>query len=270
MTTRCEDVQDQLVSLLYEGEPSDPAVKDHVRQCPQCSATLQSYQQVQSLFQSLPEVNPPPHLTDAIFEKVSARPREPLGAWLSRFFLHPASVAVIVFVLTLGGTLIAKKYYPWLPRDNSQGTAVAVKDSGSSSPAADVIPAARPHFVRANLRMVDWNPMPTMIPDLERPVLKTTDTPSLEQASIESVAAFKHHIALRHIVDGEFSKAHEILDSIAENYLNYSQWERAVLLHMSLMKKLGRTEDIQRDVARLREYAMTSPAVLSEIADEIR
>jgi hypothetical protein len=113
--------------------------------------------------------------------------------------------------------------------------------------------------------MVDWNPMPQLAEDLDRPVLRHTDLPSLEQATIESICAFKQHVAMRHIMDGDYAKADQLLDAITDNYLSYSNWDQAVLMHMNLMKKLGRTQEIQRDIARLREYAMASPEVLSEI-----
>src|SRR5262249_41010586 len=128
----------------------------------------------------------------------------------------------------------------------------------------------QPVAFNPNIRMVDWNPVPRMIPDLDRPVLRHTDMASLEQASIESVAAFKHQVALRHMLDGEYDKACQVLDGVIDNYLNYSHWDQAVLLHISVMKKLGRQNEIQRDLNRLREYAINNPELLSEAEREIR
>jgi hypothetical protein len=271
MSNSCESIQDELVGLLYEGEETSPSVKEHLRQCNQCSATLQSYQKVQGLYRSLPELSPSPRLTETVFERVSTPPKSAFFIqWFRWIFLHPASVAVVVFVLTLGGTLYVRKYFPWFPRDNSKQTAIALKSEAPSaegmvaSPSASLSP-----MVRSNVRMVDWNPMPHLEADLDRPVLKQTDLPSLEQATVESICAFKQHIALRHIMDGDYAKADQILDGIIDNYLNYSNWEQAVVMHMNLMKKLGAPRKSNVASPRLRECAMPSP-VLSGIDSDIQ
>ncbi|MFO1519706.1 MAG: hypothetical protein U1F57_08620 [bacterium] len=269
MTVRCEEVKDELVTLLYEEEGQD-ATRGHLRECSSCQDAFESLKQVQNLFQKLPDREVPAHLTDRVFDRIAEiqEGKKPAIGWLKKLFLHPAYVAVFVFVFTLSGTLLFKRYF-----SGPNGSQVAVGDSRSSmgqnpfeekKEGASVAPVAASYGM-PNVRMVDWNPMPRLIPDLDRPVLRHTDLPSLDQASIEAVASFKHNMAYRHIMDGDYAQADKILDSITDNYLNYSQWEQAVLQHMQIMKKLGRQDEIKRDLARLREYAQVSPDALARL-----
>src|SRR5262249_2049540 len=148
---------------------------------------LQSYQDVRTLYQSLPDREPSFELADRVLSRVSegVLPRVGVMAWISRFWLHPATVAAFVFTLTLGGTLLFKRFHSVSTRQSQ--VAVSEKTTvAPSEPAGAGAPLGfQPVAFNPNLRMVDWNPVPRLIPDLDRPVLRHTDMASLEQASIE-------------------------------------------------------------------------------------
>jgi hypothetical protein len=256
--TDCQQIQDQLIDFLYEEEKVSPELKSHFHECVACQKSLEELSQVKNLYQKLPLVDPPYAVSEAIFSRI-AKPKLTPFEWIGRLFTHPAPVAIMVFVLTLGGTYLFKRYLP----GSLPGTQVAVQEKVSAE-APSIAEMSAPTVTNSYLRMVDWNPGPQLIPDLDRPVLKHTDVTSLEQASIESVCAFKHQIALRHILDGDYAQADQMLDSIIDNYLNYSQWDQAVVQHLQLMKKMGRPQEVKRDIARLKEYAMASPDVIAQ------
>ncbi len=93
--------------------------------------------------------------------------------------------------------------------------------------------------------------------------------PLSEQVLAEEIAAFKHLHALHYLWDEEYEKAHQLLADLIEQDLNYSRWDEAVLQHIHVMKKMGRTHEAKRDVARLREYAHMSPDSISQVESEI-
>lgn len=276
MEKNCEIFQDDLVTLLYEGETVEQGLNDHVKKCPSCSRTLEDYRRLQGLYQTLPDSNPPSALSEKVLSRLS-RPRlvfwGSFSRWTAsrRWLAHPAVVAVSVFLITLGGTFLYKKFFPSFP----QGTSVALKSPTPSflirgDSVEEMLPVAMAPALNPNLRLIDWNTMPQLDPTLDRPVLKHANMTNLEDAAIEAVASFKHQVAMRHILDGEYTQACKVLDSVIDNYFNYSHWEQAVLLHISVMKKLGRQNEIQRDLNRLREYAMASPDAIAMIESEIR
>jgi hypothetical protein len=276
MQKSCELIQDQLMDLLDEANKGNPRLQVHLRECTDCRNAFQSYQDVQNLYKSLPDREPSIELADRVLSRVSEAGSPQVGvlAWVSRVWLHPATVAAFVFVLTLGGTLLFKRFYPFSTPQNQVAVNEKTAEIGPAGPVKEMKGeeglSVQPMALNPNFRMVDWNPVPRLIPDLDRPVLRHTDVASLEQASIESVAVFKHQIALRHILDGEYAKASQVLDGVIDNYLNYSHWDQAVLLHISVMKKLGRQDEIRRDLNRLREYAMTNPELISQAEREIQ
>jgi len=261
MPTECELQKDAMIEALYGEKGMDPSLQGHLHQCPDCQEAFKGYEGLRSLYQALPDREPPPHLTDKIFSKIEqgAEPLPGFFAWVGRWLLHPASVAAMVFTLTLGGTVLYRRQF-----SSTQDPRVAlspVPEKRSEGP-SELSP---PPVVGSYLRMVDWNPSPRLIPDLDRPVLRVADVASLEQASIESVASFKHQVAMRHILDGEYDKAGRVLDGVIDNYMNYSHWDQAVVMHLSVMKKLGRQDEVRRDLKRLREYAMSNPEFVSQV-----
>lgn len=259
MALQCEQFKDELVTILYPDEIVSPALQDHLRTCVDCEDSLKDFRSVVNLYEKLPEVSPPAFLTDKIFAKIQA-PKS-FSEKFKAFFLHPASVGLTVFCLTLTGVFLYQRYV-----SGPQDTLVSqnkVSDLGTARPAENVsLPMA--YQPAGNYRMVGWQSPVHLMEGLDRPVLWHTDVTSLEHASIEAVASFKHQLAMRHILDGEYEKAHRVLDNIADNYLNYSHWEQAVLQHMRLAKRMGREDDVQKDLSRLREYAMATPEVIQQ------
>src|SRR5215467_8689659 len=101
MQKSCELIQDQLIDFLDDEKRGSPLIRAHVKECSDCRNTLQSYQDVRTLYQSLPDREPPFELADRILSRVSegAPPRVGVMVWISRFWLHPATVAAFVFTL---------------------------------------------------------------------------------------------------------------------------------------------------------------------------
>lgn len=257
MLSQCEQLKDELVTLIYPDEPKSPVLESHLKSCTSCQQDLKSLSFVAEVYEKLPEVYPPSHLTEKILAQISSRP-----SFLEKikvFFRHPATVGLTVFCFTLAGTLLYQRYV-------SSPTQIAQKEPSSSTPSTSVATVSnfQPFANQAGFRMVGWQSPVRLLEDLDRPVLRHTDVLSLEHASIEAVASFKHQLAMRHIVDGEYEKAHMVLDNIADNYLNYSHWEQAVLQHMRLAKRMGRGDEVQKDLNRLREYAMATPELVRQ------
>ncbi|MBL7685507.1 MAG: hypothetical protein JNK65_05680 [Deltaproteobacteria bacterium] len=254
MKNPCEKYQDEMLDC-FEG-PLSTELLSHLKNCINCGKLLQSFKQVHQIYKTLPDLNPPAYLDQKILTyarsaELRAASKTPFWESLRGWFLHPAVVAASVFVITLGGVQVYKKLSF---NTSSSEVAGGQKDSSAQSYASsELSPNPR-------LRMVDWNSAPRLIPDLDRPVMRSVDLASIEQTSVDSVAGFKHLLAMRHIMDGDYERAHQLLASIADRNLDYSQWQQVVMLHMNLMKKLGREEDVQRDLARLKEYAVAVPA----------
>jgi len=267
----CEQWKDELVSLIYPDESKSPELLAHLQSCGSCQKEIKDLGSTLSFSHRLPDLFPPPALTEKVFQKI-AKP-ENFFEKMKRAFLHPASVGLTVFCLTLAGSFAYQRYAGHAP---SAPLALRVASSPSPSTSSEEGSLARgplqtvaypPSY--GNYRMVGWQPALHLVADLDRPVLRHTDVGSLEQASIEAVASFKHQLAMRHILDGEYDKAHEVLHNIADNYMNYSHWEQAVLQHMRLMKKMGRQDEMRNDLARLQEYAMATPEVINQAQMEV-
>lgn len=258
MVAPCEQFKDELVSLIYPDEATSPELQSHLKSCNACQADLKSLSSVTQLYKKLPDINPPAHLTEKVYSKIS--PKVGVVDKLKALFLHPASVGLTVFCLTLAGSLT---YQHFVSKPSSD---VAQRDSLPSAGTnynglAQPVSYAPTH---GNFRMVGWQAPIHFVEDLDKPVLRHTDVSSLEQASIEAVASFKHQLAMRHILDGELEEAHAILENITDHYMNYSHWEQAVLQHMRLVKKMGRQNEVQEDLDRLHEYAMATPEVIQQ------
>lgn len=263
MEVKCEQFKDELVSLVYPDEPKSSELEAHLKSCSSCQIDLGEMQQVISFFQKLPDPLPPAHLTEKVFSRIAP---QGLLEKIKHLFLHPAYVGLTVFCLTLAGSILYQRYIikPTYDQLTDRRGAVISAPVTSTASVNSEAPMAQPVAYQSNFRMVGWQPTQRFIEDLDRPVLRHTDLVSLEQASIEAVASFKHQLAMRHMLDGEYEKAHVVLESITDHYLNYTHWEQAVLQHMRLMKKMGRDDDMKHDLARLREYAMATPAVVQQ------
>lgn len=232
----CQSIQEKLIDFLYgeEENSSERAfLEAHLSSCSDCSKSYQGYQTVKNLYKNLKDLPAPAHLTEVVFSKIEQE-KYPLKGFFqkfSSFILHPAMIALLIFSVTAGVTYFVKGLYPSKPESD-----LAMKEGRV-------------------FRMVDWETHSELSPGLDRPVLKTAELPSLEQASTESVASFKHQRAMHYMVDGDYQKASEVLGALIENDLNYSRWEEAVMQHLELMKKMGRSQEMKKDLARLKEYA---------------
>lgn len=264
MSQECLQLKDELVTLIYPDEAKSPELEAHLASCTECQEELSSLTFTSLIFKGLPDLSPPAHLSEKVYARLQKKPS--FLHQLKLFFLHPASVGLTVFCLTLAGSMGYQKYFSehsLAPVAENQAKTVE-----SLSDFKSVMGLNQPAVYRPNFKMVGWEPPMRFVEDLDRPVLTHTDTGSLEQASIEAVASFKHQLAMRHIVDGEYEQAHVVLNNIANNYMNYSHWEHAVLQHMRLMKKMGRDEEMKKDLGRLQEYAMATPEVIRQAQEE--
>ncbi len=244
----CESIQDQLVDFLYEESfKANESLKIHIENCPNCLKSLESFKLIQSAFHHLKDPQLPPHLTAAVIQEIEKSPvvSESVFLKLKQFIFHPAFVALFVFSLTLGVSYFAKDYF----KSNPQTAFLTAPSETRNFP--------------LTVRMVDWNENPRVDADLDQPVLKTAELSGLEQASIESIASFKHQIAIKHMMDGDDQKASQILESLIENDLTYSQWDQAVFQHLQLMKRMGRNQEMKKDIARLKEYASAQQEVIA-------
>jgi len=257
----CEKFKDELVVLLYEDEVSSPELQIHLAQCNHCEKTLQEFKSTQTLFyRNLPDVYPPAHLNEKVLKLI--QPKNSFWKRLSVVFLHPAAVGFTVFLVTLGGALYFKNELPSLRF--RQELAGAFDANGSF--AVKNNPAVKGAFL--NYRMVDWNSTLSLIPDLERPVLRHIDVAGIEQSTIEAVASFQHQIAMRHIIDKDYAKAEQVLGQLINQHLEYSHWGQAVVQHMNLMKSMGRMDQVSHDLSYLKEYAQASPELIAQ-AEEL-
>lgn len=257
MNTSCQPIQDQIVTLLYEEELVPLELECHLASCASCSQVLEQHQRVQAVFSRLPPLRPPVFLEDRIFAQLKT-PSQKLRGWFQKLFLHPAWGAAFFLILALGG-------FQWLRHSPpNPGIGPLVRHGHLADPAILSSSGGQESgftFV-ANVqeRLIDVDEMKlSPLPDLERPLIQKTDLSSLEQSSNESVSSFKHQFAIRYMLDGEYDKACALLDQLIESNFDYSLWSQAVFDHLNLMKKMGKKEEMKRDLARLKEYAMTNP-----------
>ncbi len=262
MLQECEQFKDELLTLVYLDEPKAPGLEVHLQGCSSCQQDLQELSSTVSFSHRLPDLNPPPHLTDKIFAQIAA-PKS-LKERIRLLFLHPASVGLTVFCLTLAGSFMYQRYSKEVPAPVAQNE----KNTRSNNLLAASMyqPVA---YQPNSFRMVGWQPTLRYVEDLDRPMLRHADLGSLEHASLEGLASFKHQLAMRHIIDGEYDKAHVVLNNIANNYMDYSHWEQAVLQHLKLMKSMGRDDDMRTDLSKLQEYAMATPDVIRQAQEVV-
>ncbi|MBF0492435.1 MAG: hypothetical protein HQM15_06610 [Deltaproteobacteria bacterium] len=268
----CLQYQNELVTLLYEDEGLKPDLKNHLKDCAPCQLELENLKQTQSFFSLKQDVFPPAQLEQKIFEQI-AQKNKSNWSFFRLFLLHPATVAVSVFLLTLGGTLTLKKNYlaPQQIARQELVSAPVIQGAQKSIVSSELeAPDLDSNFAKVSYRMLDWNPLPRLTPDLDRPVLKYTSLGSLEQSSLEAVSTFQHQIAMRHILDGDYQQASQALLQVIDRDERYSQWEQAMMLHLLLMKRMGQQQEIQRDLNRLKAYAYARPELLQKAEEILR
>ncbi len=236
MNSSCESIQNALIDFVGESEGMLPELQLHLKSCGGCRDVLKVFQSVHSSYQKLPEIEVPPHLSQKTLSTLIGLSsqakdhveRAGLFSRLSSFLLQPGLVAAVVFIMVLGGVSFYRDRISPSPQMAQNFTSIP-----PLSPQEDIT-------------------------DLEASVLAHADLATLEQVSTDGVAAFKHQLALRHLMDGEDLQASQVLHNIMEQDLDYSQWEQVVKLHMKLMKKMGREAEYQKDLLRFREYAVVS------------
>lgn len=257
MLQECEQFKDELLTFIYPDEPKAPGLEVHLQICNSCQKSLQELSSLVSFSRRLPDPHPPAHLTEKVFAQIAA-PKS-FRERIRLLFLHPASVGFTVFCLTLAGSFMYQRF--------SKAPLAPVAQNEKSAPSENSLAASmyQPVAYQPNtFRMVGWQPTLRYIEGLDRPMLRNADLGSLEHASQEGLASFKHQLAMRHIIDGEYEKAHVVLNNIANNYMDYSHWEQAVLQHLKLMKSMGRDDDMRTDLYKLQEYAMATPDVIRQ------
>ncbi len=265
----CTQYQNDLVSLLYEDEVLEPKAKAHLESCSPCQLELKNLQKTQSFFSVKYDAFPPVQLEQKIFEQISNKNKS-RWSFFKNFLLHPATVGVSVFLLTLVGTLSLKKNYLGVHEIALVDSNSVSNDSTSANPSESEAPNLESNYAKVSYRMLDWNPLPRVTPDLDKPVLKLTSLGSLEQNSIEAVSTFQHQIAMRHLMDGDFQQASQALNQVIDRDQRYSQWEQAMMQHLHLMKQMGQEEGIQRDLARLKSYAYATPELMQKAEEILR
>src|SRR4029453_1289528 len=114
MPSDCETRKEALMELAYGEQGTDPSLQGHLQSCAECQETLKSYEGLRVLYRSLAEREVPAQLTTRLYKQVEEeKERASAGffGWVGRFLLHPASVAALVFTLTLGGSLLYRHYF---------------------------------------------------------------------------------------------------------------------------------------------------------------
>jgi hypothetical protein len=149
----CKDVRENLIELLavgsvVEGEPqaphrADPAVAEHVRQCPACAQELESLRQTMALLDEWKAPEPSPYFLTRLGahvreEQGKAPDRSGVFGWMRR----PAMALSFATVLVAGGLIyrLAIRVPP-------------IVDSGD--PVADLQMLEKNHDVLINTDLID-------------------------------------------------------------------------------------------------------------------
>ncbi len=95
----CNDIRENFSALLDDELSSEERehVENHLAQCSECLRALDGLQRVDGLYQALPEVDAPDHLSDAVREAL--RPKERPRNWfgpLPRISLVEAAVVLLI------------------------------------------------------------------------------------------------------------------------------------------------------------------------------
>jgi anti-sigma factor RsiW len=126
----CKDVRENLIELLAETSPvaghrADPAVTEHVRQCPACAQELESLRKTMSLLDEWKAPEPSPYFLTRLGahvreEQSKAPERSSVFGWIRR----PAMAVSLATVLLAGG-LVYIGVKPRVEELPAPGTAVA-------------------------------------------------------------------------------------------------------------------------------------------------
>jgi hypothetical protein len=127
----CKDVRENLIELLAETSPlaghrADPAVAEHVRQCPACSQELESLRKTMALLDEWKAPEPPPYFLTRLGahvreEQGKAPARSGVFGWMRR----PAMALSLATVLVAGGLVYIGTRLPIEPPPPPPGTALA-------------------------------------------------------------------------------------------------------------------------------------------------
>src|SRR5215472_19308321 len=83
----CKDVRENLIELLAETSPvaghrADPAVAEHVRQCPACAQELESLRKTMALLDEWKAPEPSPYFLTRLNAHVREEQRKQPEGWL--------------------------------------------------------------------------------------------------------------------------------------------------------------------------------------------
>ncbi|HMF92225.1 MAG TPA: hypothetical protein VKL40_16385 [Candidatus Angelobacter sp.] len=146
----CKDVRENLIELLAEASPvaghrADPAVAEHVRQCPACAQELESLRKTMALLDEWKVPEPSPYFLTRLGahvreEQGKAPERSGIFGWLRR----PAMALSLATVLVAGGLVYRL----------TVGTPPIV-DQGPGTPVADLQALDKNHDVLVNTDLID-------------------------------------------------------------------------------------------------------------------
>lgn len=144
----CKDVRENLIELLAETSPlaghrADPAVAEHVRQCPACAKELESLRKTMGLLDEWKAPEPSPYFLTRLGahvreEQGKAPARSGVFSWMRR----PAMALSLATVLVAGGLVYI-------------GTRPSVPEPHEQSALADVQALEKNHDVLINTDLID-------------------------------------------------------------------------------------------------------------------
>jgi len=99
MVMNCEKVRSDLMEAVLSGPGSvSAALREHLQDCPACSAELASFQQTMSLLDEWQAPEPSPYFSSRLRARVreeAAKAPSPWFAWIRRPIVATAAVALI-------------------------------------------------------------------------------------------------------------------------------------------------------------------------------
>jgi Putative zinc-finger len=108
----CKHIDEHLIDFLYqELEPDQlDQIEGHLKGCDRCSAELAAVDSTRSAMRELPELEPPPSLSQALMREAAraVTPADEQGFWerlragMRMMVLHPAMTAAVMLVLVVG------------------------------------------------------------------------------------------------------------------------------------------------------------------------
>ena len=101
----CKHIDEHLIDFLYqELEPDQlDQIEGHLKGCDRCSAELAAFDSTRSAMRELPELEPPPSLSQALMREAAraVTPADEQGFWerlragMRMMVLHPAMTAAV-------------------------------------------------------------------------------------------------------------------------------------------------------------------------------